>query len=32
MSDTETTLIDPHEIAEELGRLRARVGELRGRL
>jgi hypothetical protein len=32
MSETETTLIDPHEISENLGRLRARVDELRGRL
>jgi hypothetical protein len=32
MSETETTLIDPHEIREALGLLRARVDELRGRL
>jgi hypothetical protein len=32
MSETEATLIDAHEIREELGLLRARVDELRGRL
>ena len=32
MSETDTGLIDPQEIAEELRGLRARVDELRGRL
>jgi hypothetical protein len=32
MSETDTTLIDPHELGEELAGLRARVDELRGRL
>jgi hypothetical protein len=32
MSETDTRLIDPHEIGEELALLRARVDELRGRL
>jgi hypothetical protein len=32
MSESETGMIDPHEIAEELRLLRARVDELRGRL
>jgi hypothetical protein len=32
MSESDTTVIDPHEIGEELAGLRARVHEFRGRL
>ena len=32
MSDDEAVILDPHELGERLRDLRARVGELRGRL